>query len=246
MRIIDAHVYLGQGCDLQQTPDELLRRMDEAGIERAVVCPVDRYIAVANREGNDLVAAAVNGHPDRLLGMAVANPWFRQSAADELKRAVDCGLRGWFMHPVYQGAAPLNPVWRPLLELATACGIPVYVHSGTAGIAEPLHVAELARRFPAVNFIMGHAGASDYGLDAVTALEFADNLWLETSRNGPANFGLWKARHSLSRVVFGSSSPEYVPAVEIETIKEILPGGEQQALVFNGNIRNVFKERGPG
>ena len=48
MSIIDAHAYLGEGRHLQQTVDELLALMDEADVELAVVCAVDRYLAVDN------------------------------------------------------------------------------------------------------------------------------------------------------------------------------------------------------
>ncbi len=188
MARIDAHVYLGQGEHLQQSVDQLLALMDEAKIDKAVVCPVDRFLAVANREGNDLMLEAVGRHPDRLAGMAAANPWYGPAAAQEIRRALEAGLTGLMVHSVYQGFRLSDHILDPLLAVAAEFGVPVYAHTGTAGLAEPLHAAELARRFPSINFIMGHAGSSDYGEDAVRAMEFAQNLWLETSRNGPGNF----------------------------------------------------------
>lgn len=89
---------------------------------------------------------------------------------------------------------------------------------------------------------MGHAGSSDYGEDAVRALEFAENVWLETSRNGPANFGLWKVRDCASRVIFGSSAPEYIPAIEIETLCDVFTGTEEQDAILSDNVRHIFGE----
>ena len=240
MNVIDSHVYLGEGIHLAQDEDTLLKRMDEAGVTLAIACPVDRYLAVYNRDGNDTILAAVKRHPDRLMGMASVNPWYVSDAAIELRRALDAGLHGLFFNPNYQGFRLSDHIVDPLIGVAADYGVPVYAHSGTAGIAEPFHVVELARRFPGVNFIMGHAGSSDYGEDAVRALEFADNLWLETSRNGPANFGLWQVRNCWSKAVFGSSAPEYIPEIEIETLCDVFTAPEEREAILGGNIRDVF------
>jgi len=245
MPIIDSHVYLGDGRHLAQSVDGLLRLMDEADVMLSVACPVDRFLAVRNAEGNDCIIEAVKAHPDRIAGMASVNPWFGDGAVGELRRALDAGLTGLFLNPNYQGFRLSDHLIDPLLEVAADCDVPVYAHSGTAGIAEPFHAAELARRFPSVNFIMGHAGSSDYGEDAVRALEFADNLWLETSRNGPANFGLWAVRNCWNRVVFGSSAPEYIPEIEIETLRDVFTGEDQRERLLSRNIRDVYKGRLP-
>ena len=241
MKRIDAHVNLGQGWHLQLSVDELLRQMDDAEIELAVACPVDRYLAVSNAEGNDLILAAVRQHPDRLVGMAAANPWYGRPAVDEVRRALEAGLQGLMIHSLYQGFRLSDHLVDPLLEVVAEFGVPVYAHSGTAGIAEPFHVVELARRFPSVNFIMGHAGSSDYGEDAVRALEFADNLWLETSRNGPANYGFQRIRGLTSRIVFGSSAPEYAPVAEIETLCDVFTTPQEQEMLFWENTQAVFR-----
>lgn len=241
MKRVDAHVHLGQGLHLQLSVDELLRQMDEAEIELAIACPVDRYLAVFNAEGNDLILDAVRQHPDRLVGMAAANPWYGQRAVDEVRRSLEAGLRGLMLHSVYQGFRLDDHLVDPVLEVVAELAVPVYAHSGTAGIAEPFHVVELARRFPSVSFIMGHSGSSDYGEDAVRAMEFADNLWLETSRNGPGNWNFQKMRGLTSRIVFGSSAPEYVPAVELETLSDAFTTPREQEMVLWDNIHAVFR-----
>ena len=59
-----------------------------------------------------------------------------------------------------------------MLEDDVEFDVPAYAHTGTAGIAEPFHVMEPARRYLSLAFIMGHAGSSDYGEDAVRPLGF--------------------------------------------------------------------------
>ena len=243
MRIVDAHVSLGAGLHLSGSVEDLLRQMDAAGVETAVVCPVDRCLAVHNAEGNDLMLSAVRSHGDRLIGMAAANPWFGQAAVAELRRAMGEGLGGLIVHSVYQGFRLDDHLVDPLLAVAADFDVPVYMHTGTAGVAEPFHAAELARRQPGLNFIMGHAGSSDYGQDAVRALEFAPNLWLETSRNGPGNFGFWKACGCLDRVVFGSGWPEYIPEIEIQTLCDVVTEPQEKRSVLRENVLAVFKGR---
>ena len=245
MGIIDAHVHLGEGRHLQLALDELLSLMDEAGVTVAIACAVDRYVAVDNREGNDLLIAAVRQHPDRIVGMASANPWFGERSVAELQRALEGGLLGVMIHPLYQGFRLSDPIVDPLLKVAEKFNVPVYAPTGTAGIAEPFHVAELARRFQNVQFIMGHAGASDYYLDAVRALEFADNVWLESSRNGPGNYQLFEAHNLLDRVVFGSGAPEYVPAVEADVLRDTFSDEKILEGILEGNIRRLYGGRLP-
>ncbi len=245
MNCIDAHVYLGQGVHLQLSVDELLRQMDEAGLEHAIASPVDRYLAVHNAAGNDLILDAVRQHPDRLSGRAAANPWFGPAAAAELRRALEAGLTGVMLHAPYQGFRLNDHIVDPLLQVAAEFQAPVYAHTGTAGSAEPFHVAELARRFPALNFIMGHAGSSDYGEDAVRAVQFAPNVWLETSRNGPANYNFQRLNGLAVRLVFGSGAPEYIPAPEIETLCDVFTAPAEQAAILSANIRAVYAGRLP-
>ena len=245
MRIVDIHVYLGAGRHLELDTVDLLKLMDEAAVEYSIACAVDRYLAVFNREGNDLLIQAAREHPDRIGGMASVNPWYGEPALEELRRALDAGLMGVMLHPLYQGYRLSDDLIYPLLEVVDEYRVPVYAHTGTAGIAEPLQCAELALRFPRIPFILGHAGSSDYYSDAVRALDLAQNIWLETSRNSPLNYGLFKSRQCLDRVAFGSSAPDYIPKVEIDIFCDIIEEKELREAVFSKTARSIFKERLP-
>lgn len=242
---IDVHAHIGEGAQMLLAVDDLLRLMDEADLAVAVVCPMDRQTAVDNREGNDFVIRAVRAHPDRLAGMAVANPWYGRRAEDELRRALDAGLVGLKLHSVLQGYRLSDPLVHPLLAIAAERQAPVYAHTGTAGLAEPFHLVELARQFPSLPFIMGHAGASDYYWDANRGLEFSENVWIETSRNGPGNYVQWKRLGLTQRVVFGSNAPEYIPALELATLRDVFDDPADQARIYAEAARLIFKEKLP-
>ena len=180
MKIIDAHVQVGDGYRMKLEAEELIKMMDDANIAFAIASPVDRFTAVANHEGNNYLIDAIKKHPDRLAGMATANPWFGEAAVDEIKRALDKGLSGIYIHSVLQGFRLGEHIVDPVLEVAAKYDVPVYAHTGTAGVAEPFHLIELSRRFPTVNIMMGHGGSSDYYNDAVRGMEFAQNVWIES------------------------------------------------------------------
>ena len=76
--IVDAHVHIGTTVHhferLEVTAGGILREMDGHGVDMAVLCPAGADLAVHNRQGNDLVAAAVRAHPDRFIGLDTANP----------------------------------------------------------------------------------------------------------------------------------------------------------------------------
>ena len=241
--IIDAHAYIGEGIHLRSSAQALIGAMDEADVQKAVICTVDKYLAVENQAGNDEILAAQEQYPDRFLGLACANPWFGQKAVQELERVLKAGLAGIFIHPGYQGIRLDDPLIFPLLDIVEKYQGAAYLHTGTAVIAEPFQAVMLAERYPRINFIMGHAGSPDYGEDAVVALEQVDNLWLESSRNGPANFNFWKVRGKENRVVFGSSFPEYYPITEIETMKDVFTEEEDRKSVFSSTLINIFRGR---
>jgi len=125
MSIIDAHANIGQGRRLSLSVDSLLAQMDEAGVSMAIISPVDHYLAVHNREGNDLILDVVRRHENRLVGMALANPWFGDTAVEELRRALQGGLRGLAIHSVCQGFRLSDPIVDPLLDVAATFGVPV-------------------------------------------------------------------------------------------------------------------------
>jgi predicted TIM-barrel fold metal-dependent hydrolase len=106
--IIDAHVHIGATVNhfktISVTAADILREMDANGVDMAVLCPAGADLAIYNRAGNDLVAAAVQAHPDRFIGLGTANPWYGKAALVELDRAVNIlGLRGFKFHSLIQG-----------------------------------------------------------------------------------------------------------------------------------------------
>lgn len=240
--IIDAHAHIGHGRFKSLSSEDLLRNMDAHGVDRAIVCPVEEQTVIRNHEGNEFILSQVRQHPARLIGFAVANPWYEQQAVEELEWALGEGLRGLKFHPVWQGFHVNSDMAYPLIEVAAHHRVPVYVHTGTPHFGEPFKLAEVARRYPEVTFIMGHAAFSDFWNDLPLCHQFAPNILFETSRNEPASIAALGTDIGVDFVVFGSNMPEGLYSVDIPTLKDIFPGQEDQDKIFSQNIARALGE----
>ncbi len=241
MRIFDAHVHLGRGVDYSVTADSLLAEMDARGAARAVIVPADRQIAVANREGNDEVLAAMRAHPDRLTAFGTANPWFGEAAVEEVRRSFDLGAAGLKLHPVLQGFSIIDPVARPLIELAAARRKPVYFHTGTPVSSPPFQLSEVCLRYPEGRFIMGHAAYSDYWNDVVPAVRSVPNMFVETSTHLPLVIRLLVEQAGAGRVLYGSNYPLNSMSLEIEKITRYITDAGDLEQVFSSNLERLLE-----
>ena len=240
--VVDGHCHVGIGHEYQQSVDELLREMDKYGVDRAVICPVDRCIAVDNREGNDFVLNTARAHPDRFYAFATANPWYKERAVGELRRAIGEGARGIKLHPALQGYLLCDELVYPLAELSEELGVPMFFHTGTPAFSLPTQLAELARRFPKVDFIMGHMGSTDFKLEAtLVALEF-NNIYLDTSWILPDLVTHAVDAVGAERVLFGSDTPLSTLHVEIACRRAARMTDNERAQVMGLNILRLLGE----
>lgn len=241
--LIDAHCHVGEGIHYRLMPNELLRQMDDLGIDRTLLVPADRYIAVDNAEGNDFLLRTVERWPDRFGGFATVNPWYGERAVAELRRAIGLGLVGVKLHPVLQGFLLCDPLVHPVIEAAIELDVPVYVHTGTPVNALPLQLAELAQRYPEGRFIMGHMGNPDFWLDVPTALSQAPNLWAELSPCLPGMVNRIVEAGFADRLIFGSDAPLTDLALEVLKVQYWQVSEEQRAAIMAGNLLRILERR---
>ncbi|MBB5790671.1 amidohydrolase family protein [Jiangella mangrovi] len=241
--IIDAHVRLGPGRSAELAVAELAETMDRLGIDRAMIAAGEYATAWDNRGGNDEVTAAAAASDGRLVAYAVANPWARADAVAELARARDLGARALAVDPALQGFDLLDGLVDPLLAFAQESGWLVYVRTGTPPHAVPLPLASLARRWPALTFVMGRSGATDFWIDAAPALRHAPNLYADTS------YAPWDTVLSefardpeigAGRLVFSTDAPYTVPSAELARITDWpIPDGDRAA-VLGGTLARLL------
>jgi uncharacterized protein len=242
--IIDIYCTLGTERETRLGENELLRLMDRAKIDRAVVAPEDREMAVDNAAGNRRIAAAASRHQDRLIPACTINPWTAEAGCEELCRAAAAGARMLVLSPAVQGFWAGDEVSDALLDAAGRRGLLVYIHTGPHSAAAPSHVVLLAARHPRTSFVLGHCGSTDYLGDMRAVFQCAsENLWYDLSLVRPFLAAHLPSMVSPSRLMFGSSAPRNDPALELHYLAGYLPVDEYPE-IYGGNMAGLLAKRG--
>jgi predicted TIM-barrel fold metal-dependent hydrolase len=209
------------GAAVQGFPsvDELLREMDRAGVERAILLGWYWSKPETCEWQNRFYANCVRLHPDRLSAFATLQPLAGSDRTlAEVRRARDDGLVGLGeISPHSQGYGVTNEAFRAVLIMAGELKLPVNLHVTDPNsrdypgrLETPLEdFVWLAREFPAVNFILAHWG----GLLPLRDAEAAKlaNLFYDTAAS-PLVYddSVWRrflAVVPAGRVLFGSDFP---------------------------------------
>ncbi len=240
MKIIDAHCHVGSGVTCSQSADDLLRQMDRHKVDSAVIVPMDRYIAVLNREGNERTLSTAKKHSKRFIPFATVNPWYGEQAVSELSRCFNLGAVGLKLHPEIQGFQITDAIVFPVVEYAVEQGMPIYFHTGTAVSSSPFQLTELAMRYPEGTFIMGHAAYADYWNDVASAVKAVPNVYVETSQHLPVFIRALVKEVGADRVVYGSDSPKADMGIEIEKITRYITDADDLERIFRKNLFRIL------
>ena len=197
---------------------ELLRAMDAAGVDRAVLLGWYWNTHESCMMQNRFYEECVRAHPDRLSAFATVQPAAGEAALAEIRRAHGAGLIGLGeLSPHSQHVAFDDPRWRAVLELAGELGLPVNLHvtdpSPATGhypgrVETPLaDFVALAQAFPEVKFILAHWGGC-WWRHGVT---LPGNVWFDTAASpllyGSAIVCEGLAACGADRVLWGTDYP---------------------------------------
>jgi len=178
------------------TADTLLACMDWAGVDRAILLQGAFF-----GECNGYVAAACRSHPDRLVGVAFADPW-SPGTRESLERAADAGVfRGLKLEcSVDTGLLGLHPGARIddgelewLWETLERLGWILVVDLGKPGSAsyqtDALRAVAASR--PGLRIVIAHLGQPGPDLDrdprmmelwrSQVSLGLLPNVWFDTA-----------------------------------------------------------------
>lgn len=177
------------------SPAELLRLMDEEGIERAALV---NYVAPDvigfDESVNEWVSRYVAGHADRLVAVGSVHPRRTRDARGDTARLFDeLGIRMLKVHPPHQlfaanayvsGDDALAAIYRTAEER----GRPVMIHTGTSVFprarnryADPIAADDVAVDFPRLPIVLAHAGRPLFMPTAVFLARRHPNVHLDLS-----------------------------------------------------------------
>ncbi|NIA03520.1 MAG: amidohydrolase family protein, partial [Nitrospirae bacterium] len=164
--VIDAHNHLlgpDKGDGMSQSAEEIITRMDAAGVDISVVFPFnDEKPGISFSRSNDLVHIAMKQHPDRLIGYARLDPNYGDAAIREAKRCIELGLIGIKLHPKAQQFSIDDPTVYKIAEYVADVSpdIPIIFDNGKHASPNKL-IGNLAAVFPDVTFILAHMRGGD-------------------------------------------------------------------------------------
>ena len=245
-----------------QPLETLLLELDLAGLQRAVLLPIEttrtRGLAIyTNRQIAEVVAMA----PDRLVGFASVDPLARD-APDRLDQALaDLGLRGLKLSPPSQEFYPDDQAVYPLYERAQALGIPIVMHTGMSwepntrlAWGHPMHLEPVLADFPELRIVAAHF-AWPWSLElAALALKYP-NLYIDTAAlyfDNPNDFvaDLFVRRLSLTmierslrhQIVFGSNYPRAEIRNMARALRQVGLSQSTLHMVFQDNASRLLGE----
>jgi predicted TIM-barrel fold metal-dependent hydrolase len=231
------------------TGSDLVQNLDQAQIDRAIVCPL-KPRGYDLRAGNEYVARAVHERPDRLIGFARVDPHLGDAAAEELRHAVEAlGLRGLFLHPWEETFRANAPLIDPVMRKAEELRVPVIIATGYPWLCESPQVGALAASFPAVPLLATNGAQmniSGFGqVDAELALRDAPNLRIHTTGVYREDF-LQGIERSLGadRLIFASAFPYFDPSFELARVTRAHLSDHAKELILGRNLAELL--RGPG
>ena len=178
---------------LMNDPDQVLRRMDEAGIARiGVINYVSPTLMGFTPEVNPWVAELARHAPERLIPFGGVDPRGKRPA-EEVDRLRDLGVRAIKLHPPHQeiaanayrdGAKGLADIYGRAEEL----GLPIMVHTGTSIFpgarnvyADPMPLDDVGVDFPDLVVILAHLGRPLWPDASFFLLRRHANFWGDVS-----------------------------------------------------------------
>lgn len=235
-RTIDAHNHLGVRYGESQTGDELVAKLDAAGVDLACVFPF-----VEGVFSNDVIDEAVAAHPDRLVPFLAVNPWSQAESVAEVHKRADLGYRGVKLHPTLHGyhLSDLGLVG-PVLDAIRERELLVICHGASDLRNAPPEFGLAANAYPEIPFLMAHSGTFWSHNQAIRLAAETPNLYLETSR-----VPLFEVSESVrllgpEKVIWGTDSPYVNYTFEFTKMEQAADSDEARDLIRGGNLLRLL------
>jgi len=225
--------------------EHLLQRMEEAGIDRQVIFPIDWGVLLGEppvpiEDVNRQFADLQDEHED-LIAFATVDP--RRDQADEfLERALgEWGMQGLKLHPT-AGFHLHDEETYKLLSIASDYDVPVLTDSGPISAplyskySDPRHIDEVLVEFPDIHFIAAHMSLGWWrdllaiaDMKSNTLLHVDISAWQDRAHEHPDEFASAVRRFvdalGAGRVHFGTDDPGFDPTHPkedwISTVREL-------------------------
>jgi predicted TIM-barrel fold metal-dependent hydrolase len=250
--VIDADVHISPTAErgVGIGYEELVRRMDRAGVDKALIWLQPPYKRETD-PANAYVYEAAKRYPDRILGFGWADPNLGVAEAkDTVKRCIyDYGFYGVKLNGAQNNFFIDDPdLSLPVIEEVAKTGKLLAFHVGADAYEQthPFRVGKIARLFPTMQILMVHMGGASYADLSRAAIEIAQehpNLTLIGS--SIRSIPILRAIKTLgsTRVCFGSDTPFALMHVEVAKYNALLDGevsDEEKQYIMAENMARLL------
>ena len=241
------------------TAVELIRSMDEHGIDVSIVQNIGWSSHEICLRSNDYILESLSKYPGRLIGFCAIQPREGEKALEELERCSKSGMRGvGELRPDVQGFDLCDEMlMQPLINRLARLGMVLSLH-----VSEPVghdypgkgsNTPGIIYRFIAASkelkVMLAHLGGGLPFYELMSEVrEALSNAWYDTAA-GPFLYRseVYKAVAAMSgaeRILFGSDWPLLSPRRVIDHIREAGLGQAEVDAVLGGNARRLFNLEG--
>jgi len=230
---------------LDGTIADLLRSMDQTGIERSVIC----CIATRPEQFEPILRWCVEICSERLIPFPSVHP-ADPACVDGIRRIRAEGFAGVKLHPYYQDFFADEDRMLRLYEEAARQGLLLVMHTGfdiafpRIRRADPQRMLRIQDMFPDLKLITTHLGAWQQW-DEVREFLLGREIYMELSFAlddlGPERAREMIMGHPDGYVLFGTDSPWTDQARTLALLEELqLPSNRLQA-ILSGNAARLLR-----
>ncbi|MCP4512400.1 MAG: amidohydrolase family protein [Fuerstiella sp.] len=257
-RIWDSYFLPLQSSDGQRFVNDVNR--SQSAIQKSAMERLCVFLHVGLGTADAATEEKLSGHPeavlaplerwgDTLIPMMRLNPTDVRNSLDALNRWMRDGpMAGVYFASSNQASLPCNHRnFDPLVQKIDELGGVIMQHTwfktggkGSAGESTPGELAQLAERFPEIQFVCAHAGGEwEKGIRAIRAYP---NILAETSGfDATAGFIDMAVRElGDDRIVFGSHLPSRSLGTELSKVLNADISDEARRKIFGGNLRKLL------
>ena len=233
--IVDMLTHIGIRKGENYQVESLLELMDEAGIEKCMICSQLETI------DNKYIYDCTQRYPDRTLGFAVINPWDIEGE-DELERCFrDYHFHGLKMNAIRFGySADRHGVLDPYFELCRKYNKCVVAHGQSDMFSIPDKWAEMARTYPDVPVVLFHIGVPMMVEHSCQLAREIPNFYLSTSG---AYVPAMKTAYEIAgpeKILFSSDAPFGNPVQELAKLEYVCKNPLHMDMMLGGNAKRLL------
>lgn len=226
------------------TREELLKKMDEYGVDLSVVCPV----ATKPTQSQKNLEWGVTLKSERLDCIAGLFP-DAESWKKNVDDAVSMGYKGVKLHPEYQNFVVDEDAMLSLYEYAFSKDLFILFHAGYDPIGKepfksnPKKFARLAEEFKGAKIVVAHLGGQSQWDDVEKYLVGKD-VYLDTAMGfdyySQEQFLRILKAHGSDKILFGSDSPWSNTGKELASIRSLPITDEEKENILYKNAKKLL------